>query len=97
MTPPATPSPASRKAFNAALTAVVAQVGCFTPVIIIGFLFAGIWLDGVVHSKPLFTIVFILVSMPISILVLMAIVRSATKRLKSENEKSPEISSEGGL
>jgi len=91
------PAPDSHKAFNTTLTAVVAQVGCFTPVIILGALFAGIWLDGVLNSRPLWTIVFILVSMPISIVVLLVIVRSATKRLKLQKEKSPEIPSEGGL
>lgn len=77
--------------------AVVVQVGCFTPVIILGALFAGLWLDRIFASRPLFTILFIIGSMPVSIVVLFAIVRSAMKRLKSEAEQTPEIPSEGGL
>ena len=89
--------PPSNKIFNTTLTAVVAQVGCFTPVIILGALFVGLWLDRTFHSSPLFTILFIVGSMPISIVALFVIVRSATKRLKSDNQQNSEIPSEGGL
>ena len=86
----------SDKVFNTTLTAVIAQVGCFTPLIILGALFIGLWLDRSFDAKPLFTIVFILLSMPVSIIVLFAIVRSATKRLKTGNKSNSEIPSEGG-
>ena len=76
--------------------AVVAQVGCFTPVIILGALFAGLWLDRTIASRPLFTILFIIGSMPVSIVVLFMIVRSAMKRLKSERKQNSEIPSKGG-
>jgi F0F1-type ATP synthase assembly protein I len=88
--------PQSNKVFNATLTTVVVQVGCLTPLIILGGLFIGLWLDRRFDSQPLFTIVFIVVAMPISILVLLAIVRAATKRLKSETKSNSEIPSEGG-
>lgn len=93
---PGVPQP-SNKIFNTTLTAVVAQVGCFTPVIILGALFVGLWLDRTFESSPLFTILFIVGSMPISIVALFVIVRSATKRLKSDNQQNSEIPSEGGL
>jgi F0F1-type ATP synthase assembly protein I len=86
----------SNKAFNTTLITVVAQVGCLTPVIILGGLFLGLWLDRTFDSSPLFTIIFIVVAMPVSIIALLAIVRSATKRLKSENKSNSEIPSEGG-
>jgi F0F1-type ATP synthase assembly protein I len=86
----------SNRVFNTTLTAVVAQVGCFTPAIILAALFLGLWLDRTFDSKPLFTIVFIVGSMPISIIVLFAVVRSATKRLKSDSKQNSEIPSEGG-
>ncbi len=85
------------KIFNITLTTVIAQVGCLTPVIIVGALFLGLWLDRVFASKTLFTIIFILGSMPVSIVALLVIVRSALKRLKSETKQNPENSSEGGL
>jgi F0F1-type ATP synthase assembly protein I len=86
----------SNKVFNATLTAVIAQVGCLTPVIILGALFIGLWLDKTFNKSPLFTIVSIVVAMPVSIIALLAIVRSATKRLKSENKSNSEIPSKGG-
>lgn len=85
------PAPASNKAFNATLTTVIAQVGCLTPIIILGFLFVGLWLDRRFDASPLFTIIFILGAMPVSIVVLFVIVNSATRRMKSE--KKPETSS----
>ena len=87
-------SPQSNKVFNTTLTTVIAQVGCITPVVILGFLFLGLWLDRRFVSSPLFTIVFIVAAMPVSIVALLAIVRSATKRLKSE--KNSETSPKGG-
>lgn len=92
---PAVP-PQSNKVFNTTLTTVIVQVGCITPVIIIGFLFLGLWLDRMFVTSPLFTVIFIVVAMPVSILVLLAIVRAATKRLKSETKSNSEIPSEGG-
>ncbi len=88
--------PQPNKVFNTTLTTVVVQVGCITPVIIIGFLFLGLWLDRMFVTSPLFTIIFIVVAMPVSILVLLAIVRAATKRLKAETKSNSEIPSEGG-
>lgn len=86
----------SNKVYNTTLTTVIAQVGCLTPLIILGGLFLGLWLDRKFDSSPLFTIVFIVGSMPVSIVALFAIVRSATKRLKSESKKNSKIPSEGG-
>jgi F0F1-type ATP synthase assembly protein I len=90
------PQRQSNKVFNTTLTTVIAQVGCLTPVIILGALFLGLWLDRRFESSPLFTIIFIVGSMPVSILALLAIVRSAMKRLKSESKSNSEIPSEGG-
>ena len=72
--------------FNTILATVVGQVGCFTPVIILGALFAGLWLDRQFDTKPLFTIVFIVGSAPVSVFVLYRIVRSATDRLKIDRQ-----------
>ncbi len=77
-----TPSENKDNTFNMTLAAVVGQVGCFTPVIIIGALFLGLWLDRTFDTKPLFTIFLILGSMPVALFVLFRIVRSATDRLK---------------
>jgi F0F1-type ATP synthase assembly protein I len=84
------------KVFNTTLTTVIVQVGCLTPLIILGALFIGLWLDRRFESSPLFTIIFIVGGMPVSIVALFAIVRSATKRLKPDTKSNSEIPSEGG-
>jgi len=83
----------ANRRFNLTLTAVVAQVGCVTPLLILGGLFLGLWFDRLFKTQPLFTIIFIVVSMPISVLALFWIVRAATQRLKPENHPNP---AEGG-
>jgi F0F1-type ATP synthase assembly protein I len=72
--------------FNVVLATVVGQVGCLTPLILLGALFAGLWLDRQFETKPLFTILFILGSAPVSVFVLYRIVRAATARLKTETK-----------
>jgi F0F1-type ATP synthase assembly protein I len=76
----------SKDRFNTILAAVVGQVGCLTPVIILGALFAGLWLDRQFETKPLFTIIFIVGSAPVSVFVLYRIVRAATAKLKTDNQ-----------
>lgn len=72
--------------FNMALATVVGQVGCLTPVILIGALFAGLWLDSFFETRPLFTVIFIVVSAPIAVIALVFIVRKATNQLKPVTE-----------
>ncbi|GJQ37774.1 MAG: hypothetical protein JETCAE02_01860 [Anaerolineaceae bacterium] len=92
------PAPSSNRAFNTALTTVIVQVGCLTPIIILGFLFLGQWLDRQFNAGPWFTVAFILGAMPVSVIVLFLIVNSATRRLKSEkkSEISPKEDSASG-
>ena len=52
----------------AASTALGAQVGCITLLIVVAALAGGLWLDKVLDSKPLFTIVLIVGSVPLSLL-----------------------------
>jgi F0F1-type ATP synthase assembly protein I len=76
----------SKDRFNTILATVVGQVGCLTPVILLGALFAGLWLDRQFETKPLFTIIFIIGSAPVSVFVLYRIVRTATAKLKTDNQ-----------
>jgi len=83
-----------RDTFNITLAAVVGQVGCITPVILLGALFAGLWLDQYLESKPFFTVLFIVGSGPISVYVLYRIVKSATSQLKTTNHPAKKTSEE---
>jgi F0F1-type ATP synthase assembly protein I len=80
------PENRSNNRFNTILATVVGQVGCFTPIILLGALFAGLWLDRQFDTKPLFTILFIIGSAPVSVFVLYRIVRTATAKLKTDNQ-----------
>ena len=80
------PENRSNNRFNTILATVVGQVGCLTPLILLGALFAGLWLDRQLETKPLFTILFIIGSAPISVFVLYRIVRTATAKLKTDNQ-----------
>jgi F0F1-type ATP synthase assembly protein I len=80
------PETRSNSRFNTILATVVGQVGCLTPIILLGALFVGLWLDRQFETKPLFTILFIVGSAPVSVYVLYRIVRSATDKLKVDNQ-----------
>jgi len=80
------PENRSNNRFNTILATVVGQVGCLTPVILLGALFAGLWLDRQFDTKPLFIILFIVGSAPVSVFVLYRIVRTATAKLKIDNQ-----------
>ena len=69
-------------AFNLTLAAVAGQVGCLTLVIIFVALFGGLWLDNVLETRPLFTLVLLLGSIPVTIILMFWVVRKATSRIK---------------
>jgi len=80
------PENRSNNRFNTILATVVGQVGCLTPIILLSALFMGLWLDRQFETKPLFTILFIIGSAPVSVFVLYRIVQSATAKIKTENQ-----------
>jgi membrane protein implicated in regulation of membrane protease activity len=76
--------------FNLTLAAVVGQVGCLTLVILLAAIFGGLWLDGQFDTRPLFTIGLTLVSIPVTLVVMLWIVRTATSRLQSKSKEEKE-------
>ncbi len=85
-----------QRVYNLTMAAVASQVGCFTLVIIFGALIAGLWLDRSFETKPLFTILFMVASMPITLFVMIRIVQAATSRIKPVVEKKNHENFEGG-
>jgi F0F1-type ATP synthase assembly protein I len=77
----------TQQAFNLTLAAVVGQVGCLTLVILLGAIFGGLWLDSRFDTRPLFTIGLTLVSIPVTLVAMLWVVRAATARLKDNNKK----------
>lgn len=72
-----------QKIFNLTLAAMAGQVGCLTLIIIFGALFGGLWLDNRMGTRPTFTLIFVIGSIPISLVAMFAVVRVAVKRIKS--------------
>jgi F0F1-type ATP synthase assembly protein I len=83
-------------AYNLTLAAVAGQVGCLTLVIIFGALIAGLWLDRSFATKPLFTILFMLASMPVTLYLMFRVVQGATNRIKPVIEKKSDENNKGG-
>jgi F0F1-type ATP synthase assembly protein I len=83
-------------AYNLTLAAVAGQVGCLTLVIIFGALIAGLWLDRSFATKPLFTILFMLASMPVTLYLMFRVVQGATSRIKPVIEKKNDENNQGG-
>ena len=76
-----------KELFNTALISVTGSVGCLTVVIILGAVFGGMWLDNQFGTKPTWTITLIVISIPISVLAMILVVRSIIKRIQPELEK----------
>ncbi len=77
--------------FNLTLAAVAGQVGFITLCIVLASLFGGLWLDKRIDTRPLFTVVLMLTSVPVTIVMMFWIVRNATARIRPmpPKKKSP--------
>ncbi|OJX47362.1 MAG: hypothetical protein BGO78_18030 [Chloroflexi bacterium 44-23] len=67
---------------NLTLASVAGQVGCVTLVIILAAVFGGLWLDNYYQTKPIFTIGLLIVSIPLSLAVMILVVRFAISKIK---------------
>ena len=79
---------------NLTLAGVVGQVGCLTLVIVIGAVLGGLWLDAHFNTRPILTIVLLVASIPVSVIVMLMIVRKATSFIKAvppKEGKSEEV------
>ena len=83
-------------AFGLALASLVSQIGCVTIVIVLGALVAGLWLDRTFDTRPLFTMLLLLGSIPVSLYSLVRIAFSAAAQLTPTPESSEDQPSEEG-
>jgi F0F1-type ATP synthase assembly protein I len=72
------------------LASTVAQVGCVTIVVIIGALVVGLGLDKAFDTRPLFTLLFLLGSIPVSLYLMVRIAFSAVAQLTPPPPEAPE-------
>jgi hypothetical protein len=79
---------------NLALAAVASQVGCITIIIVVLALLGGLWLDNRFDTKPIFLATLLVASVPVTVVIMLWIVRSVTSRIdpstKDENNKPEE-------
>jgi F0F1-type ATP synthase assembly protein I len=68
--------------FRAAVTMTVVWVAGLTLIIIFVALFAGILLDRLLNSKPIFTIVLTIASIPLTIFATFRVVKAASSRIQ---------------
>ena len=73
--------------FGAVLATTVAQVGCVTVFVIIGALALGLALDNALDTKPLFTLLLVLVSIPLSLYILVRVALSSVQKLTPPTQK----------
>lgn len=81
------PITSKQKLLNLTLVGIVSQVGCLTLVIILASLFLGLFLDSRFNTRPWFTIGLVILSIPVSLVLMVYVVRTAVKKLKPENSK----------
>ena len=78
--------------FRTAVTLTVVWVAGLTLIVIFGTLLAGIWLDKIFNSKPILTVTFILISIPVTLFMTFRVVKRVTTRIQPE--KQNEVSKE---
>ncbi len=83
-----------RKALNLTLAAVTSLVGCITVVITIAALLLGLWLDARYGTRPRYTVVITIASLPVTLIVMFVVTRWTTSRMLLGADKEKENSEE---
>jgi len=78
MTTPGKPSDYSHTTYTR-VALVGTEVGCITLLIVLGAVFGGLWLDRVLGTKPVITVILTLASAPLSLVLTYWIAMRAVK------------------
>ena len=71
---------------NLTIIGLVGQVGCLTLIILLAAVLSGLWLDTHFGTRPWVTIGMLVLSIPISLVVMFFVSRSAAEKLKRDFE-----------
>jgi F0F1-type ATP synthase assembly protein I len=84
------PEPIStrQKVLNLTITAVIGQVGCLTLVIVLAAVLGGLWIDAHFGTKPIAVITLMVLSAPVSLLVMFYVAKVAIKKIKTQPQPS---------
>ncbi|HWQ46670.1 MAG TPA: AtpZ/AtpI family protein [Longilinea sp.] len=77
-----------QKIMNLTITAVIGQVGCLTLIIVLAAVFGGLWLDAHFGTKPVAVITLMVLSAPVSLIVMFFVARTAIKKIKTQPQPS---------
>ncbi len=69
---------------NLSLAGAAGGVGCVTLIIILVAVVAGLWLDNTFQTRPFFTLILLIASVPVSIVAMLFIVRMVTAKIKAQ-------------
>jgi hypothetical protein len=72
----------SEQALRMALVGVVGQTGCLTLVIVLVALGAGLWLDSQLNTRPLFALILVLGSIPVTLFLMVRLVLTVAPRIQ---------------
>lgn len=79
---------------NITMMILAGQVGFLTLFIVLAAVLGGLWLDNRFQTRPIITIVLLVASIPVSVVVMLGVVRSAVARIKAESQKGSRNQSE---
>lgn len=72
----------AEQALRLLVAGVIGQVGCLTLVIILLALLAGLWLDSRFETRPLFVLILVLGSVPVTLYLMVRVVLSVAPRIQ---------------
>ena len=67
---------------NISLAITAGQAGCLTLIIVFVAVFLGLWLDNRLNSKPIITLILVIFSIPVSVIGMLKLVKSAVSRIQ---------------
>ena len=76
----------AQRAYNLTVAAVAGQVGCLTLVVILIALFAGLWFDARLNSRPLVTVILLIASVPVTLIMMFWVVKRAVARIEPTSQ-----------
>lgn len=89
-----------RNTFNYTIAAIIGQVGCLTVIIIVLALLIGMSLDKAFESRPWFTIIMLVGSVPVTLVVMFWATRWTTSKMiipePNDKEELPQEEEEVG-
>jgi len=77
-----------QKLLNLTIASIAGQVGCLTLLIVLGAVFLGLWLDSRFGTRPWWTVGLVLGSIPVSLILMLYVVRLAISKIKTGNPEN---------